>query len=79
MDLTGAFLGRNGPSGERPPQLAILEHRRDLEKCLVVGRLRGQVFVYFEGGFFVLLRVGVMQGTVLPGCFYSLCRYGSCC
>jgi len=48
MDLTGAFSGRNGPRREPLPQLAILEHRRDLEKCLVVRRLREQVCCELE-------------------------------
>lgn len=44
IDLTDAAVSSrtHGPS-RRPPQLAILEHRRELEKCLVVRRLRGQV------------------------------------
>eukprot|EP00903_Cladosiphon_okamuranus_P018731 g17241.t1 len=44
LDLTDAVAGSrtHGPSGE-PPQLAILEHRRELEKSLVIRRLRGQM------------------------------------
>lgn len=54
LDLTGACAGQTKPCREPAPQLAILEHRRELEKCLVVRRLRGQVdfggFVFCEHG-----------------------------
>ncbi|CBJ27708.1 hypothetical protein Esi_0083_0033 [Ectocarpus siliculosus] len=45
LDLTGNGSAKNGPSRGPPQrqQLAILEHRRELEKSLVVCRLREQV------------------------------------
>ncbi|CAM9636326.1 unnamed protein product [Ectocarpus sp. 6 AP-2014] len=44
LDLTGNGSAKNGPSRGPPQrQLAILEHRRELEKSLVVRRLREQL------------------------------------
>ncbi|CAB1112084.1 unnamed protein product [Ectocarpus sp. CCAP 1310/34] len=44
LDLTGNGSVKNGPSRGPPQrQLAILEHRRELEKSLVVRRLREQL------------------------------------
>ncbi|CAM9186587.1 unnamed protein product [Ectocarpus sp. 4 AP-2014] len=44
LDLTGNGSTKNGPSRSPPQrQLAILEHRRELEKSLVVRRLREQL------------------------------------
>ena len=44
LDLTDtATASRPHDPSREPPRLAVLEHRRELEKCLVVRRLRGQV------------------------------------